>query len=232
MEFPSWQMHRGYWKKGVRENTMAAFQQAFAADAQMVEMDVQISRDGIPHVFHDYSLKKMFHVDQWVNKTSHEDLKSLNVPTLKEVLESELVPEYFNIEIKSIDFVSYRIARKVYETIISTKHSKKFLVSSFNPMVLHWFFKFDPDIPRALIVGDINYFMGWKFNWAMKLAKPDFINCHYKIIDEEESRARLIGYKKPVMVWTVNDWEKAQFYLTRGAKSVISDDLPQGKLDS
>ena len=226
MDFPNWQLHRGYWKKGVRENTMAAFQQAFTAGCEMVELDVQISRDGVPHVFHDFSLKKFFHIDQWVNRTPSEDLKGLNIPTLQEVLESELVPEYLNIEIKSIEFLAYKVARKVCDVLQASEHDKKLMVSSFNPMALHWIYKIDPSITRALIVGDPKYLMSWKFKMANKWAVPDYINCNYKLIDEKETRERITSFEKPVMVWTVNDMDKAQFYLQRGARSIISDHAP------
>lgn len=229
MDFPNWQLHRGYWKKGVRENTMAAFQQAFASQCEMVELDVQISKDGVPHVFHDFSLKKFFHVDQWVNKTSSEDLKGLNIPTLQEVLESGLVPDYLNIEIKSIDIVAYRIARKVCDVIMQTKHDKKILISSFNFMVLHWVYKIMPDTPRAIIVGDGKYLCSWRFKMAFDWAHADYINCHYKLIDEKTTRDRLISFEKPIMVWTVNDISKAQYYLERGARSIISDEPPPPK---
>ena len=92
MAFPSWQMHRGYWRKGVRENTMAAFEAAAEAQCEMVELDVQISRDGIPHVFHDFDLKRFFHIEQKLARTSSVDLDALNVPKLSEVLRNQNVP--------------------------------------------------------------------------------------------------------------------------------------------
>jgi glycerophosphoryl diester phosphodiesterase len=44
--------HRG-WHKVHAENTLEAFRAAYDAGCDMVEFDVQLSRDGVPFVFHD-----------------------------------------------------------------------------------------------------------------------------------------------------------------------------------
>jgi glycerophosphoryl diester phosphodiesterase len=227
MEFPKWQLHRGYWKEGVRENTMEAFRQAKVNECEMIELDAQLSRDNVFHVFHDFSLKRFFHVDQKVKKTSSEDLSGLNIPTLQEVLESEDVPEYINIEIKSKSLIVQKEIKVLRELLIDHKGDKKVLLSSFNPMVVYLFNKWLPDTPRALIVGDKKVLMSRRFEYYVQWTNPDYINCHYSLIDDEEARDHLLYYEKPLMVWTVNEHEKARFYLTRGAKSIISDLPPR-----
>lgn len=44
--------HRG-WHKAHIENTMEAFRSAYLAGCDMVEFDVQLTRDGVPVIFHD-----------------------------------------------------------------------------------------------------------------------------------------------------------------------------------
>ena len=50
--------HRGFFDtgKGIPENSMPAFRRAVAA-GYCIELDVQLSKDGIPVVFHDFTLK-------------------------------------------------------------------------------------------------------------------------------------------------------------------------------
>ncbi len=227
MDFPKWQLHRGFWKEGIRENTMEAFRQAKLMECSMVELDVQRSRDGVLHVVHDWSLKRFFHVEQNVSQTKSEDLSGLNIPTLIEVLESDDVPKYLNIEVKSKGWWNYGISYELLKTLKDFNVNKKVLISSFNPMVLHWIKKLAPTVPRALIVGDPKVLRGRSFDWWMRLAEPHFINCHYKLIDDEYHRDLLLYYEKPLMVWTVNDHSKAQDYLRRGAASIISDLPPR-----
>lgn len=50
--------HRG-WRKHYPENTLIAFEKAIEAGAVNIELDIQLSADGIPFVFHDASLARM-----------------------------------------------------------------------------------------------------------------------------------------------------------------------------
>ncbi len=226
MKFPKWQLHRGFWREGIRENTLKAFEQAKAMGCLMVELDAQLSRDGHLHVFHDFSLKKFFHIKKNLRKVRSEDLTGLSIPRLEEILLSENIPEYLNIEIKTQSWLCYEEVRALLK-ISSSLSKKKVMVSSFHPMVLFWMKKLLPKIPRALIVGDEKRLKSRRFDWEIKLSEPHFINCSYKLVDDEESREFLLYYEKPLMIWTVNDHEKAQVYLARGAKSIISDLPPK-----
>jgi glycerophosphoryl diester phosphodiesterase len=221
--FPKWQLHRGYWQEGIRENTLAAFVEAKNIGAKMIELDVQLSKEKVVHVFHDFDLKKFFHVDQKVNRVSSDDLEALNVPTLQSVLESHSIPRYINIEIKSIDFWARALPLEVCRLVSEAEKESEVLLSSFNPMCLYWARKVLPQVPRALIIGQREPLFDWKFSWSMRLAAPHFINAHYKLIDAEDSRNYLQSFSRPIMVWTVNDVDKAKFYLKRGASSIISD---------
>lgn len=229
MKFPNWQLHRGFWQRGVRENTMEAFKQAKLMDCEMVEMDVQVSRDNVLHVFHDFTLKRFFHINQKIGQTKSEDLTGLNIPRLQEVLESDEVPYYLNIEIKSKSFLSLKVCRAFADLMKKSQPNKKVMVSSFNPFVLFWCRYLIPETPRALLVGNEKTLRSQRFEWALKLTAPDYINCHYSLIDDEDSRELLVYFAKPLMVWTVNDPVKAEEYLTHGAKSIISDLPPRFK---
>ena len=50
--------HRG-WRQHFPENTLIAFREAIAAGAVNIEMDLQLSRDGVVFVFHDANLTRM-----------------------------------------------------------------------------------------------------------------------------------------------------------------------------
>jgi glycerophosphoryl diester phosphodiesterase len=228
--FPIWQLHRGYWKKGFRENTMDSFREARRHGVEMVELDVQVSRDGIPHSYHDYNLKKFFHIDEELRKQKSEDLSALNIPTLEEILKSPELPDFLNIEMKSIDLFCYQFSKKICRVIDAYGENKKILISSFNPMCLYWAKKRLPHIHRALIIGDKKLLFNWKFRFSMLLSSPHFLNIKYKLVDDEISFKRIKSYKRPYMIWTVNDHGQAREYLTQGATSIISDLLPISNL--
>ncbi len=223
MSFPNWQLHRGFWKEGVRENTLEAFQLAKKMGCEMVELDTQLSSDGVFHVFHDFSLKNLFKVDKNLRRIKSSDLQALNIPTLQEVLESDDVPRCLNIEVKSKSWFGFFTANRLLGLLLRCRGNKKVLVSSFNPMVLLGLRVLAPTLVRAYIVSDPAWLASFWFGLCLKLINPDYLNVDQALLDDKDSRERVIAFGKKVMVWTVNDYEKAERYLTRGAKSVISD---------
>lgn len=67
------------------ENSAAAIHNAFESGADMVEIDVRLSKDGVPVVMHDENLMRLFSLDQKVRETSAEKLTSLTYGHPKEV---------------------------------------------------------------------------------------------------------------------------------------------------
>ncbi|MFD3483093.1 glycerophosphodiester phosphodiesterase [Streptomyces sp. NPDC058665] len=73
----------------VRENTLPSVRSALERGADAVEIDVRVTRDGVPVLLHDSSLKRLWGHDRAVADITHTDLNDLTrggVPTLQEVL--------------------------------------------------------------------------------------------------------------------------------------------------
>lgn len=69
------------------ENTIAAFAAAIAAGADGVEFDVRLSRDGEPVIIHDDTLKRTVGLRQRVVEMTAEELRRVDVPSLRELFE-------------------------------------------------------------------------------------------------------------------------------------------------
>jgi glycerophosphoryl diester phosphodiesterase len=69
--------HRGYAAR-YPENTLAALEAAIAAGARHVEVDVQLSSDGFPVLFHDRTLDRMCGVPGTIHGTTLSDLRALS----------------------------------------------------------------------------------------------------------------------------------------------------------
>ena len=67
------------------ENSAAAIHNAFESGVDIVEIDVRLSKDGVPVVMHDENLMRLFSLDQEVRETSAEKLTSLTYGGPKEV---------------------------------------------------------------------------------------------------------------------------------------------------
>ena len=97
--------HRGE-MPGFVENTLGGFRAALAAGADVIESDIQVSRDGIPVLFHDDTLVRLTGSPARIcDVTAHElgemDLgRGEGVPTLEAAL-SSLPHALFNLDVKS-----------------------------------------------------------------------------------------------------------------------------------
>lgn len=95
--------HRACWADGAPENSLAAIEACIEMGADVAEIDVVLSADGVPVLFHDSDLARMTDGVGAVGEHSLEQLKSLRlrsgsggpdapltdqrIPTLEEVLE-------------------------------------------------------------------------------------------------------------------------------------------------
>jgi glycerophosphoryl diester phosphodiesterase len=70
-----------------RENTLPAFERAIELRADFVELDVQVSSDGVLVVFHDLDLDRLTPLRGALRRRTLAELREHGVPTLGEVVE-------------------------------------------------------------------------------------------------------------------------------------------------
>ena len=70
------------------ENTMAAFREAIAAGSDGIEFDVRLTRDGVPVIIHDNTLRRTTGLSHRVADLTWPELEKLNVgvPSLEQLL--------------------------------------------------------------------------------------------------------------------------------------------------
>lgn len=78
--------HRGS-SAGEVENTLPAFERAILDGADYVELDVQVSADGVLVVFHDLQLDRLTPLRGPLRRRSSAELAEHGIPTLADVLE-------------------------------------------------------------------------------------------------------------------------------------------------
>lgn len=175
------------------ENSIKAFQLAIDNDYG-IEFDVQLSKDNIPVVFHDYNLKRVCGVDGYIWDYNYEELKNFSlfnsnekIPLLQEVLDlvNGRVPLIVELKGESKD--------PIISSIVATyldNYNGVYCVESFNPMIVHWYKKNRPHIIR----GQLSMKYGYKnksmakriLNFALEkllfnfMTKPDFIAYRHK----------------------------------------------------
>lgn len=140
------------------ENTLAAFRAAEAAGADGVELDVQLSRDGVPVVLHDSTVDRTSDGHGAVGGLTLAELKGLDagswygaafagekIPTLAEVLNWGGDRLRFNVEIKdaAAGQTVLELARRYTRALL--------LVSSFDHALLAELRRCAPKLPLAFL---------------------------------------------------------------------------------
>lgn len=72
-----------------RENTLPSVRSALERGADAVEIDVRVTRDGVPVLLHDATLERLWGHDLRLDRLTHQELTELTggaVPTLREAL--------------------------------------------------------------------------------------------------------------------------------------------------
>jgi glycerophosphoryl diester phosphodiesterase len=144
---------------------MAAFKKALELDADMIELDVVLSKDGVPVVFHDAKLNHHTSGRGAIGNYQLKDLKKLDagswfdirfsdqtIPTLEEVLSFAAGNIAINIEIKQQEtaYPDGYIEAHCLEMVEKYGMSEYILISSFDYSVLEKVGTLNPEIPRAI----------------------------------------------------------------------------------
>lgn len=214
--------HRGDWTPGPErpENSLAAFDAA-ADNSLAVELDVQLSSDGVVVVLHDEDLARMTGQPGLVAETAYAELAEQHllgggqtVPALSEVLAvvDGRVPVF--VEIKNppeVGPLEDAVARELAD------YRGPVAVMSFNPFSLQHMASVAPDLPRGQLSGDFEgEDLAWYevvllrnllMNWA---SEPDFVAMD---LDEVPSIATTVQdvWGRPLLCWTAEDPDDAEF---------------------
>ncbi len=173
------------------ENSLKAFSLAVEHGFGM-ELDVQLTKDHIPVVIHDYNLKRCSKVDYRISELTYEEIKKFQlfhsaerIPTLKEVLELVDGKVPLIIELK-IPGKAGKLCNAVSEVLKDYKGV--YCIESFNPFGLIWYRFHQPKVVRGQLSTDfirekmkgnvIQYFI-LKHLLVNFITKPDFIAYDY-----------------------------------------------------
>ena len=144
---------------GRPENSLAAFGAAIDA-GYAIELDIQLSRDGQPMVFHDYALSRLTDATGAIRQMDAADLALLplkggdeTIPSLAQVLEFVAGRTPLLIETKDQDGAMGPDTCGLEEAVarLLKPYQGEMAVMSFNPHSVGNFAKFLPNVPRGLV---------------------------------------------------------------------------------
>lgn len=206
------------------ENSMPAFARAVEAGLG-IELDVQVTKDRTPVVFHDFTLQRVCGVPGRVCDYSYEELRRFtlcgsgaHIPTFREFLElaGGRVPLIVEYKVERKDLSVCRICDKMLRD-----YQGSYCIESFNPLVLLWYRKHHPQVVRGQLAESFlrhREFRGKKapamFLLQMLmgnfLTSPDFIAYNHEH-EANLSRRLCHGlYRVSAAAWTIRSEEQLE----------------------
>jgi glycerophosphoryl diester phosphodiesterase len=225
--------------RGVRgyapENTIESVQTAADMEIEWIEIDVKLTKDEIPIIFHDEELERTTNGHGKVAETDYEDIKNLEagsffadsfsgvkIPTLEEMLEVIIELDLgLNLEIKPCpgrEVETTEVALDVLSRYWDAHD--KLLISSFSHVSLETAHHIARDWNRGLLLDGEALPENWK-------DLCDYLDVSTLNISDELASKTVIDaikdYDKPVLVFTVNDPVRARELQGFGITSIFSD---------
>jgi len=221
--------HRGA-SHAAPQNTLAAFRKAVAVGADGIELDVHLSRDGVPVVIHNDSVDATTDGTGLVREMTLAQLKALDagvrfdaqfvgerIPTLEEVLAEVGARLLTNIELKAGHSTGLESA--VVDVVKRMGMEARVWFSSFKPYALYKVRTFAPEIPCGLLYGPLN--LG---SWALAPVTPYEALHPYMALVSERFVQWVHRRGLRVFTWTLDDPDVARRFAEWGVDGIITNE--------
>lgn len=213
--------HRGLHDNGgdAPENSLKALEKAVDA-GYGVELDVQLTKDKIPVVFHDFTLKRVCSAEGKVSDYTYEELQQFylyssreRIPKLADFLKLADGKVPLIVELK-IEWTDVSVCAAADELLRDYKGV--YCIESFNPLGLLWYKKNRSDIMRGQLSDVFKKEEGLKgpLYFALEhlllncVTKPDFIAYNHKYHRMPSRRLCRRLYRNLAVAWTIKSQQQ------------------------
>lgn len=203
------------------ENSKAAFRKAIEA-GYGIELDVQLTKDRIPVVFHDETLKRVCGAEGKVRDYTFQELQQFaicqsdeRIPLFSEVLKLVDGKVPLIIEIKAYESANV-VCAKTDELI--SQYKGPYCIESFHPFAVRWYQHHRPQVVRGQLSSNFNkpdreeliYEALVHYLLTNFLCSPDFI-AYDHLYKTNISRVLCHKlYKALPVTWTVKSQEQLE----------------------
>ncbi len=223
--------HRGA-PRQAPQNTLASFRAAANIGADGVELDVYLTKDGVPVVIHNKLVDETTDGSGLVTEMTLAQVKKLDagssfspafvgeqIPTLEETLATLNQQLLFNIELKPAGKRSIELVNAVAEIIQRLHLNRRVWFSSYEPYLLYRMRALRPEIP-----GGILCYPPILFSQLLSLITPhEALHPYFELISEKMvRRAHRRGIR--LATWTVDSLDVAQQLAGWGVDVLISNE--------
>jgi glycerophosphoryl diester phosphodiesterase len=226
--------HRGA-KAYAPENTLESIKTAASLGVEWVELDVKLTRDGVPIIFHDEELDRTTNGSGPVALAIYDDIQQLEagswfgdsfagikIPTLEEAVDVILQHNLgLNLEIKPCPGREKETAEAALAELSQYwDDPSKLLISSFQHVSLEAAMDLAPDYARGLLIGGDEMPPNWKDLADYLDVKT--INLGSRLVTREIVD-EVMDLELPLLVYTVNDPMEARALQRLGVDGFFSD---------
>lgn len=227
--------HRG-WSGIAPENTLAAIKLALEeCKIDTIEIDVHLSKDGIPVVIHDYKLERTTNGFGKVKDYTYEELKKLSagswfspnhteekIPSLEEVFQLVGTKKPLLVELKQAASYYEGLEEKVIELITKYGLEETVTLISFDHYSLLKSKDINSKIKRALVFAGSPVLLKEQIQYVEAAA----ISIHSPYLDKQ-----LVDFLQQnntkIIVWTVNHQQEMKRLEQVGENIAITTDHPE-----
>ncbi len=222
------------------ENSLAAFKKAVEA-GYGIEMDVQLTKDKVPVVFHDFTLKRICGKEGKVCDYTFQELKEFKlcgseerIPAFEQVLKlvGGKVPLIVELKVEWTDISVCPLADEMLRN-----YKGLYCIESFNPLALFWYRRHHSDVVRGqlsdgfLKSGEFKgilyvFLQNLMLNW---ITKPDFIAYNHRYADVCARKICRSLYKNMAVAWTIKSQQELEKARNKFDIFIFDSFIPDGK---
>ncbi len=219
MNYPTIIGHRGV-RVGAVENTFEAYEMAIEQKADMIELDVHLSKDGYIVIYHDFKIpyegKKVAIADSTLEELHQIRFSNgETLPLLSDVLENIFPRIPLNIEIKS------HVTKKKFDDFLveSGCDTSKILVSSFKTSVMN-------ELKNSTLDYSLAFLYIFPSLKIVKYASKDYISAinPYYLFQNKCLVNYLHNKGKKVYSYTVNGEKNVKRIVEMGTDGIFTDE--------
>ncbi|BCJ92516.1 glycerophosphoryl diester phosphodiesterase [Anaerocolumna cellulosilytica] len=218
--------HRGF-SYSVPENTLPAIEKAIEEQADYVEVDVRVTKDGELILLHDNNLKRTTGLNKKVWDINYAEIALLDagswmnqsfigtkIPTLREVFESSKGKVLLNLDLKYRN-ASEGLEEKVVALIEEYEMEWQCVISSTSLTCIENIKKLNPNIRTGYITYQL-------YSGLSRKESIDFFSMKSNLVSKSVVR-EIHKNGKELHVWTVNAKTELERLKRLGVDNIITD---------
>ncbi|MBY8983951.1 MAG: hypothetical protein KGD65_02685 [Candidatus Lokiarchaeota archaeon] len=208
-------------------NTLKAFRKAIELKADLIEFDLQFSKDNEMVIHHDSNILNTSGYDGLIREMTLKELKKLDfgegekIITLKELIKiaKDRIGLLFDLKAPGLD-------ENLVEVLRNENLGNQSIVSSFSFNLLIKIQRIDNSLKFGLLLSEEMKSKQILIKRIQKAVKNNFysIHLHFSVIDHQviefchENNLKVFG-------WTVNDEKDMRHLIQMGIDGIITDDI-------